>query len=207
MCSGQEDPRKEGSAMVANISNALATDVLVAKVTDNAISRAQIKPYQVKESVEAIFEVVNQVNACLSDDTMCGDTLLKEVKLPSWVKPFIYPKKVEIYSSYFATDLVVRPEKDLDFHYDAMRVANAANCMSRLIKTSPTMLTAEELRGAETTLSSINFCVGDDTVETDSDAFIPVPISDEVSAALGEIWNSTVDKVVRKYFAVTNIIG
>lgn len=189
------------------IAKGLTVPELVEAVRDNTEARKQIKDTSHLESgLKVIFKTIEQVNALSELEKNCGGTRLEDLMLPSWSAPFILPSKVALNSEFWAKDLVERPVKDSAFIYNEAEVTKAAYDVGNVVKAKPNMVSASELRSSVKMLSEVSYCIGNNTRQSDHEIFVPVPLTDKLSALLGDWSNTTVDKMLELYFSRTDIV-
>lgn len=157
---------------------------------------------RVTKAWELLEKVINQVNACGELDHICGGTRLDELRLPSFVAPFIYPPKVSLKPGYLMRDLVCRPDKDPNFVYDEGSVIGAAKDIFDTQKKPTNMKTASEMRGSAAVLNEVDFSICEHTFQKDNQtAFFPVPMIAELEPLLGDWSNTDVESVVTQWLA------
>jgi hypothetical protein len=190
------------------IAKGLTSQEMVKSVTENVEARKQIKvPDNLDKAVETVFKAVEQVNALHELDKRSGGTRLEDLMLPSWVKPFLYPTKVALTNDFNAVDLIERPEKDSSYVYDEAEVTRAAYLISGVVKAKPDMKSVTDLRSGLSMLSEVHYSIGNACKQEADELYVPIPLTDKLSALLGDWSNTTVDKVLSTYFARVDVIS
>lgn len=152
--------------------------------------------------IKVILETVENINSAGELDKRIGGELLNEIFVPSWVKPFVFPKKVSLFPGFQYKDMVARPAKDPDWVYDGAKVAYAANMVAQYFKCTARLVSAETLRGSELVPSQVSFSVDGQVERKGNELFYPVPLIPDLAAVLGDVWfNETEDKMVELFFA------
>jgi hypothetical protein len=190
------------------VAKGLTSPELVKSVTENVEARKQIKvPTDLDKAVSIILKAVEQVNALHELDKSSGGTRLEDLMLPSWVKPLLYPSKVALTNDFNAIDLVERPDKDSSYVYDEAVITKAAYLVSGVVKAKPDMKSVAELRHGVSMLSEVHYSIGNACKQESDELYVPVPLTDKLSALLGDWSNTTVDKVLTQYFARVDVIS
>lgn len=189
------------------IAKALTLLEMVKSVAENILARKQIKePSNLEASVSTIMTVVDQVNALSELDKVCGGTRLEDLMLPDWTKAFLYPAKVALTTDFAAVDLVERPKKDPAFIYDEAEVTKAAYTIASTVKGKPNMVSVSSMRPQIAMLNEVRYAIGNSTKQNDNEIFLPIPLTDKLSALLGSWSNTDVDKMTTLFFARTDIV-
>lgn len=159
----------------------------------------KIEKTAIEDAWKVLLPVINQVNACAELDRVCGGVRLEDLRLPSFVKPFIFPPKVSLEASFEARDLVYRPAKEAEFEYDEKAVTKASYVICSTLKKTPDMKTAAELRGEPAVFSNVDFSIRNKTRLRDERLFYPVPLNDALESLLGDWSNAETDKVIQTW--------
>lgn len=158
-----------------------------------------------EKDLHTLFEVVDQVNALGWEDRRIGDVLLDEVEIPSFLRDFIYPKKVTLTFDWMAPDLVVRPAKKPDYKYDYAKIRNIAYKVAGAFKQEPSFFKASDRK--EVLFSDVFMSLSGKVQLKDANFKVPVPLVPSLKGMVDSDFelanwsNMTEIEVVSKFLA------
>lgn len=185
------------------IKKSFTSSEWVQKVTDYVELEHTITKFDkddIKTSVQTIFDLVDQINACKELDRWVGGERLENIVIPEWARVFIFPTKVSILPGFDMKDLVLRPDKNQDYVYNEAEIIKAAQKIAQARKTDRKLISAKEARGPEATLSAVQICIDGRVRQEGKEGFIAVPLISDLNSNLGDWSNEDESKVVKDFF-------
>lgn len=183
-----------------NLVNAMVEAIDTQKVV-------RIDKKEIAGAVKTLMKAVEQVNAAIELQQTVGGTRLEDLRLPEFLRSFVYPKKVAVLPSFDAEDLVMRPKVDPDWTYDEGEVTRASYVLAHTKKIEPAFTTAAEMRGQVRMFSDINFAIKGKVNRNGDEIFVPVPVLDLLDQVAGKCTNDTADRVLDLYFNRAFTVG
>lgn len=186
-----EHNQLSGGPICVALANKLEQLKKISKVTVNS------------GDIDRVLEVVDQVNSLPKYTRSLNGVPLREIYLPEWVKPFVLPANVVMFSPADRyLDLALRPKTDDDFVYDEADVRMVANRVAGMLKTDAKCFQVEEYRLAhlDSTLNDVNYAVAGWVYQKDDEYFVPVNLNPDLACVFGEEWyNTRVSEMLARY--------
>lgn len=182
-----DEPRTKGCVEKEDIMFVIPTKQLARRIDDkiNSTKRVSRKHVEVQE-IEHLLEVVDALNQLTEYERSFDGLYLDKVFLPVWVKPLLYPEKVAFGSQWIYPDIVFRSKSEETIHYCETKIRDIGNKVAEAYKKEAVFDSVLGLRPGFQTIDKTHLSVRGQSRESDIEAFVPVPVKDDILPILGD---------------------